>query len=142
MQVLKSLLILCLSIITNLILTSGYPFSYITLECQRKKHFNSRIQTAPTQSFSEHAPSFNYKISMDTESPINRRSQHKFYFHNLVGAFSHFVVTIPIKSNIVKTAVKTLLHHWITKFRPPIYLVTDSGSEYVNNDMAHLCTIM
>ena len=30
-----------------------------------------RIQTAPTQSFSEHATSFNYRISMDTKGPIN-----------------------------------------------------------------------
>ena len=40
------------------------------------------------------------------------------------------------------TAVKTLLHHWIVKFGPPIYLVTDHGSEYITTDMAHLCTLM
>ena len=33
-------------------------------------------------------------------------------------------------------------HHWIIKFGPPIYLVTDRGSEYVNKEMAHLCTLM
>ena len=40
------------------------------------------------------------------------------------------------------TAIKTLLHHWIIKFGPLIYLVTDRGSEYVYKEMAHLCTIM
>ena len=35
-----------------------------------------------------------------------------------------------------------LLHHWIIKFGPPIYLVTDRGSEYVNKEMAQLCTLM
>ena len=30
-----------------------------------------KIQTAPTQSFSEHAPPFNYRISMDTKGQIN-----------------------------------------------------------------------
>ena len=29
-----------------------------------------------------------------------------------------------------RTAVKSLLYRWIIKFGPPIYLVTDSGSEY------------
>ena len=101
-----------------------------------------KIQTAPTQSFSEHAPFFNYRISMDTKGPINPPSQHKSYIHVIVDALSHFVVTVPIKSNNAKTAVKTLLHHWITKYGPPIYLVTDRGSEYVNKDMAHLCTLM
>ena len=28
------------------------------------------------------------------------------------------------------------------KFGPPIYLVADRGSEYVNKEMAHLCTLM
>ena len=101
-----------------------------------------KIQTAPTQSFSEHAPSFNYRISMDTKGPNNPPSQHKSYIHVIIDAFSHFVVTVPIKSNNEKTAIKTLLHHRIFKFGPPIYLVTDRGSEYVNKEMAQLCTLM
>ena len=117
-------------------------FIHDCIECQRNKHFNMKIQTAPTQSFSEHAPSFNYRISMDTKGPINPPSHNKSYIHVIFDAFSHFVVTVPIKSNNAKTAIKTLLHHWIIKFEPPIYLVTDRGSEYVNKESAHLCTLM
>ena len=101
-----------------------------------------KIQTAPAQSFSKHAPSFNYRISMDTKGPVNTPSHNKSYLHVIIDAFSHFVVTVPIKSNNAKTAIKTLLHHWIVKVGPPIYLVTDRGSEYVNQEMAHLCTLM
>ena len=101
-----------------------------------------KIQTAPTQSFSEHAPSFNYRISMDTKGPISHPSHNKSYIHVIIDAFIHFVVTVPIKSNNAKTAIKNLLHHWIIKFGPPIYLVTDRGSEYVNKEMAQLCTLM
>ena len=101
-----------------------------------------KIQTAPAQSFSEHAPPFNYCISMDNKGPINPPSHNKPYIHVIIDAFSHFVVTVPIKSNNAKTAIKTLLHHWIIEFGPPIYLVTDRGSEYVNKEMAHLCTLM
>ena len=70
-----------------------------------------KIQTAPTQSFPENAPSFNYRISLDTNGPINPPSHNKFYIHVIIDAFSHFVVTVPIKSNNPKTAIKTLLHH-------------------------------
>ena len=73
------------------------------------------IQTAHTQSFLKHAPSFNYRISMDTKGPINPSSQHKSYIKVIPDAFSHFVVTVLIKANNAKTAVKTFLHHWITK---------------------------
>ena len=101
-----------------------------------------KIQTAPTQSFSEHAPSLNQRLSMDTKGPINPPSHNKSYIHVIINAFSHFVVTVPIKSNNAKFAIKTLLHHWIIKFGPPIYLVTDRGSEYVNKEMTHFCTLM
>ena len=117
-------------------------FIHDCIECQRNKHFNMKIQTAPTQSFSEHAPSFIYCISMDTKGPINPPSHNKSYKHVIIDAFSHFVVTVPIKSNNAKTVIKTLLHQWKIKFGPPIYLVTDRGSEYVNKEMAHLCTLM
>ena len=117
-------------------------FIHDCIECQRNEHFNMKIQTAPTQSFSEHAPFFNYRISMDTKGPINPPSHNKSFIHVIIDAFSHFVVTVPIKSNNAKTAIKTLLHHWIIKFGPPKYLVTDRGSEYVNKEMAHLCTLM
>ena len=46
-------------------------FIHDSIERQRNKHFNMKIQTAPTQSFSEHAPFFKYCISMDTKGPIN-----------------------------------------------------------------------
>ena len=117
-------------------------FIHDCILCQRNKHFNMKIQTAPTQSFSEHAPSFNYCISMVTKGPINPPSHNKSYIHVIIDAFSHFVVTVPIKTNNGEIAIKTLLHNWIIKFGQPIYLVTDRGSEYVNKEMAHLCTLM
>ena len=95
-----------------------------------------KIHTAPTQFFSEHGPSFNYRISMDTKRSINPPSHNKPYIHVIIDAFSHFFVTVPIK------AVETPLHHWIIKFDPPIYLVTDRGCEYVNKEMTHLCTLI
>ena len=66
------------------------------MECQRNKHFDMKIQTALTQSSSEHALSFNYSISMDTKEPINPPSHNKCYIHVIIDAFSHFVVTVSI----------------------------------------------
>ena len=60
----------------------------------------------------------------------------------IVDAFSHFVVTVPVKQNNSQNAVNYLLHHWITKFGPPVYLVTDRCSEYINTELANLCTTM
>ena len=82
-----------------------------------------KIQTAPTQSFSEHAPSFNYRISMDTKGPNNPLSPNKSCIHVIFDAFSHFVVTVPIKSNNAKTAIKTLLHYGLLKLDHPYILL-------------------
>ena len=117
-------------------------FIHELLECQRNTLFNTKIQTASTQSFAEDAPSFNYRISMDTKGPINPPSHNESYIHVIIDAFIHFVVTVPIEANNAKTAIKTLLHHWIIKFGPPLYLVTDRGSDNINKEMAHLCTVM
>ena len=101
-----------------------------------------KVFTAPIQSFSEHAPSVTYSMSMYTRGTINSPSQNKSHIQFIVDAFSHFVVTVPIISNHAKTAVKSLFHHWIVEFGLPIHLVTDRGSEYNNADMTHLCTLM
>ena len=79
---------------------------------------------------------------MDTKRPINPPSLNKSYILPNVDALSHFVVTVPIKSHNAKNDVISLLHHWIIKFGPTIYLVTDRGSKYKNTDMRHLCALM
>ena len=48
---------------------------------QRIKHFNMKINTAPIQSFSEHALSFNYRISMETWT---LKSYHSFFTERIL----------------------------------------------------------
>ena len=117
-------------------------FIHDCIECQQNKHINQKIQTASIQTFSENASYFNYRISMDTKGPMNPPSNQNSYIHVIVDAFSHFVVTIPIKQNNAQNAVNSLLHHGITKFGPPVYLVTDRGSEYINSELANFSTTM
>ena len=104
-------------------------FIHDCIECQQNKHINQKLQTASIQTFSENASYFNYRISLDTKGPINPPSKSKFIHSRIVDAFSHFVVTVPIKQNNAQNAVNSLLHHWITKFGPPVYLVTDREPE-------------
>ena len=114
----------------------------IVLNVNKKKHINQKIQTATIKTFSENASYFNYRISLDTKGPINPPSKQNSNIHVIVDAFSHFVVTVPNKQNNAQNAVNSLLYHWITKFGPPVYLVTDRGSEYINSERANLCTTM
>ena len=117
-------------------------FIHDCIECQRNKHNNQKVQTATIQTFSEKASYFNYRISMDTKGPINPPSKQNSYIHLIVDAFSHFVVTVPVEQNNAQNAANSLSHHWITKLGSPVYLVTDRGSEYINSELANLCTTM
>ena len=40
---------------------------------------------------------------MDTKGPINPPSKQNSYIHVIVDAFSHFVVTVPVKQTMLKT---------------------------------------
>ena len=93
-------------------------FIHDCYECQQNKHINQKIQTATLPRFSENASYFNYRISMDTKGPINPPSKQNSHIHVIVDAFSHFVVTVPVKQNNAENAVHSLLQHWITKFGP------------------------
>ena len=117
-------------------------FIHDCIECQTNKHFPIKPQNiSPPLHFFENATHFNYRISMDTKGPISPSSQNNSYIFVIIDAFSHFVVTNPAPNITSKYAIQTLLHHWITKFGPPQYLVTDRGTEYINQDMAHLCSL-
>ena len=117
-------------------------FIHDCIDCQQNKHKNQKIQTASIQTFSENASYFNYRILMATKGPMNPPSNQNSYIYVIVDAFSHFVVTVPIKQNNAQNAVNSLLHHWITKCGLPVDLVTDRGSEYINSEFANLCTTM
>ena len=67
-----------------------------------------KIQTAPTQSFSEHAPSFNYRISMDTKGPINPPSLNKSYIQVIIDAFSHSTHQIKQRKNCKQNSLTPL----------------------------------
>ena len=77
---------------------------------------------------------------MDTKGPLSPPSQNNQYVFVIIDAFSHYVVTVPSPVNNSQNAINALLHHWISKFGPPQYLVTDRGTEYINQDFTHLCT--
>ena len=112
------------------------------IECQQNKHINQKMQTATIQTFSEITSYFNYRTSMDTIGPINPPSKQNSFIHVKVHAFSHFVVTVPVKQNNAQKPINSLLHRWITKFGPPVYLVTDRSSEYINSELANIFTTM
>ena len=83
-------------------------FIHDCIDCQQNKHNNQKSQTATIQTFSDNASVFNYRKSMDTKGPINPSSKQNSYVHVIVDAFTHFVVTKPVKQIDAQNAVNSL----------------------------------
>ena len=108
------------------------------LECQTNKHFPLKHNIAlPLLSY-KNATHFNYRISMNTKGPTSPTSYGNNYNFVIIDAFTHFIITNPTRNVTSKHAINTLLYHWITNFGPAQYLLTDRGTEYINQDIAHL----
>ena len=57
----------------------------------------------------------------------------------IVEAFTHYVALIPVPHCNAYYAYTTLYEHWKAKFGLPEILVTDNGTEFINNETITLC---
>ena len=59
----------------------------------------------------------------------------------IVDAFTYYVALNPIPHCNAYYAYTTLYEHWIAKFGLPEILVTDIGTEFINNEIITLCQL-
>ena len=57
----------------------------------------------------------------------------------IVDVFTHYVALNPVPHCNAYYDYTTLYEHWIAKFGLPEVLVTDSGTEFINNEIITLC---
>ena len=57
----------------------------------------------------------------------------------IVDAFTHYVALNPVPHCNAYYAFTTFYEHWIAKFGLPEILVTDNGTEFINNEVITLC---
>ena len=77
---------------------------------------------------------------METKCSFNRASEGSRYKNVIVDFFSNYTVTVPTPKNFAQNTVNSIVHHWITNFGSPQYLVTDKATDYLNTEFANCCT--
>ena len=107
--------------------------------CQLNKPYPNQKQIAQKQDFKEKSLYFNHRISFDTKGPISPSSEGNSYIMVIVDAFTHYVALNPVPHCNAYYAYTTLNEHWIAKFGLPEILVTDNGTEFINNEIITLC---
>ena len=106
---------------------------------QLNKPYQNQEQIAEKQDFKGQSPYFNHRISFDTKGPISPSSEGNSYIMVIVNAFTHYVALNPVPHCNAFYAYTTHYEHWIAKFSLLEILVTDNGTEFINNDMISLC---
>ena len=107
--------------------------------CQLNKPYPNQKQIAQKQDFKGQSLYFNHRISFDTKGPISPSSEGNSYIMVIVDAFTHYVALNPVPHCNAYYAYTTLYDHWIAKFGLPEILVTDNGTEFINNEIITLC---
>ena len=107
--------------------------------CQLNKPYSNQKQIAQKQDFKGQSLYFNHHISFDTKGPISPSSEENSYIMVIVDAFTHYVALNPVPHCNAYYAYTTLYEHWIAKFGLPEILVTDNGTEFINNEIITLC---
>ena len=76
---------------------------------------------------------------MILKDPISPSSEGNSYIMVIVDAFTHYVALNPVPHCNAYYAYTTLYEHWIAKFGLPEILITDNGTEFINNEIITLC---
>ena len=105
-------------------------------------HNNSIKQTiSPTekQNFNWQRLYINHRVSFDTKGPISPSSEGISYIMVIIDTFTHYIALNTINHCNAYFAYATQHEHWTTKFGLPEILVTDNGTEFINNEIITLC---
>ena len=103
------------------------------------KPYPNQKQIAQKQDFKGQNLYFNHKISFDTKGPISPSSEGNSYIMVIDDAFTHCAALNPLPHCNAYYAYTTLYEHCIAKFGLPEILVTDDGTEFINNEIITLC---
>lgn len=99
--------------------------------CRACKPTN-RMQRAPMGNFREASRPFEI-IYIDFIGPLPRSKSGNVFLFVVVGGFSKFVHTHPMRSATAQATVKCLREHVFLLFGTPRYLVTDNGSQFTSS---------
>ena len=109
--------------------------------CQLKKPYPNQKQIAEKKDFKRQSLYFIHRISFDTKGPISLSSEGNSHIMVIVDAFTHFVALNSVPHCDAYYAYTTLYEHWIANLGLPENLVTDNGTEFINNEIITLCQL-
>jgi len=96
--------------------------------CQKMSRLKIPIHTHP---FTTAAYAVFERVAIDTIGPLPEDVDGNRYIIVIIDCFSRYLKLYPAKSVDAVSAVKALLQ-WVGTFGPPSQIISDNGSQYVN----------
>lgn len=81
-------------------------------------------------------------IVVDTIGPFKKSNKENVYALTLICDLTKFLITVPIPNKQAETVAKAIFDNCILVFGPMRKMLTDRGTEYVNNLTKELFTLM
>jgi len=106
--------------------------------CQKMSRLKIPIHTNP---FTTATYAIMERVAIDTIGPLPEDEDGNKHLIVMIDCFARYVKLYPVKSTEAVHAVKALLQ-WIGTFGCPSQLLSDNGSQYVNNLIAEFTKIV
>ena len=81
-------------------------------------------------------------VCMDILGPLPRTARHNRFLLVLTDRFSKLTRTVPLTNVSTPTVAKAFCEHWVFAYGPPVYLLTDNGSQFASKFFVDVCTIL
>lgn len=81
-------------------------------------------------------------VIIDTIGPFKPSYQGNVYAVTLICELTKYVVAVPIPNKEAKTVARAIFEHFILIYGPMRQITTDLGTEYKNEVMKELCTLL
>mgnify|MGYP000847459154 CR=1 FL=1 len=106
--------------------------------CQKLRVINMCIRTMP---FVTAAPNPMERLAIDTVGPLTPTTKGYAYILVVIDCFSRYVELYPLHSTTAKEASERLLEH-VGRYGEPIQILSDGGTQFVNETVQALCAML
>lgn len=81
-------------------------------------------------------------VIIDTVGPLFRSANNNTYVVTAICDLTKYVITIPVPNKEARTVAQAILDNIILIYGPMKKLLSDKGTEYINQTLSELCTLM
>ena len=78
----------------------------------------------------------NFRVHIDTFGDIQPDKHGYKYVLVFADAFTRYAIFVPVKSKDALTVARAYKDHWVCRFGAPLQVVSDNGTEFLNEVMA------